>query len=84
MLIGDFTAAEHALKVSLKEIAKGRFFSVPPHVVMQPLEKIEGGLSEIEERIIREVAIGAGASKAVVWVGPELNDSQVKEKLREG
>ena len=84
MLIGDFTAAERALKVSLKEIAKGRIFSIAPHVVIQPLEKIEGGLCEIEERIIREIAIGAGASKVVVWVGPELSDSQVKEKLREG
>ena len=80
----NFTAAEHALKVSLKEIAKERFFSVAPHVVIQPLEKIEGGLCEIEERIIRELGIGAGASKVMVWVGPELNDCQVKEKLREG
>ena len=83
MLIGDFSAAEHALKVSLKEIARGGFFSVAPHVVIQPLDKIEGGLCEIEKRIIREIAIGAGASKVVVWVGPELTDSQVKEKLRE-
>ena len=83
MLIGDFTAAAHALKQALKEIVKGRIFSVAPHVLMQPLEKMEGGLSEIEDRIIREIAIGAGASKVVVWVGSELSDSQVTEKLRE-
>jgi hypothetical protein len=83
MLVGDFTAAEHALKVSLKEISKGRIFSVAPQVVIQPLEKMEGGLCEIEKRILHEIAMGAGASKVVVWVGPDLSDAQVKEKLRE-
>ena len=82
MLIGDFTAAQHALKIALKKVSNRRIFSVSPHMVIQPLEKIEGGLCEIEERIIREIAIGAGASKVVVWVGPELSDSQVKAKLR--
>ena len=42
---------------------------------------IEGGLSEVEERALREVAIGAGASKGVVWVGHELSDAEVRDKL---
>ena len=82
MLIGDFTAAAQALKQALKEAAKGRILPVAPHVLIQPLEMIEGGLCQIEERIIREIAMGAGASRVVVLVGPELSDSQVKEKLR--
>jgi hypothetical protein len=41
----------------------------------------EGGLSEVEERVLKEVAIGAGASKVVVWVGRELSDGEVREKL---
>ena len=83
MLVGDFTAAEHALKVAVKRVQKQRNFSAPSRTLIQPLEKIEGGLCMIEERILREIAIGAGASKVVVWVGQELSDSQVKEKLRE-
>ncbi len=81
MLIGDFTAAAQALKHALKEVAMGRIHPVAPHVLIQPLEMIEGGLCQIEERIFREIAIGAGASRVVVWVGPELSDFQVKEKL---
>ena len=43
---------------------------------------VEGGLSEIEERILKEVAIGAGATKVVVWVGAPLTDADVKAKLK--
>ena len=82
LLIGQFGAAEEALKSALKQIATGRLFAPSPSVVMHPLEMVEGGLSEIEDRILREVAIGAGAGKAVVWVGRELGDSDVKDRLR--
>jgi hypothetical protein len=81
MLIGDFTAADQTLKTALRDVVKGRIIPVRPRVLIQPLELIEGGLSEIEERILRELAIGAGASKVVVWVGSELTDTEVKQKL---
>ncbi len=81
LLIGQFVAAEQALKSALKQVATGRLFAVSPAVVMHPMEMVEEGLSEIEERTLQEVAIGAGAGKAVVWVGRELSDSEVKEKL---
>jgi len=42
---------------------------------------IEGGLSEVEERALREVAMAAGASKVVVWVGHELSDAEVRDML---
>ena len=81
LLIGQFVAAEEALKGALKQIATGRLFAPSPGVVMHPMEMVEGGLSEIEERTLQEVAIGAGAGKVVVWVGRELSDSEVKERL---
>ena len=82
LLIGQFGAAEKALKAALKEILTGQLFAPSPNVVIHPLEMVEGGLSEIEDRALRELAIQAGASKVVVWVGHELSDSEVKEKLR--
>lgn len=80
MLVGEYTAAEKTLKAALKQVAKS-WLQLPPHVVIHPLEMIEGGLSQIEDRILHELAIGAGASKVVVWIGSELSDSEVKEKL---
>ena len=82
LLIGNFAAAEAALKEGLKKIAGGGWFTPSPRVVMHPLEMSEGGLSEVEERILRELAIGAGAMKVVVWVGPQLSDAEVRERVR--
>jgi rod shape-determining protein MreB and related proteins len=81
MLIGEFSAAEHTLKLAMKQAQTGRLLRMPTQIVMHPLEMVEGGLSQIEDRVFREVAISAGASKAEVWVGPELSDAEVKEKL---
>ncbi len=81
MLIGEFSAAEHALKTALKQAEAGRYLRMPSQILIQPLELTNGGLSQIEERVFREVAMGAGASKALIWVGPELSDSEVKDKL---
>ena len=81
MLIGEFTAAEQALKNAVKQIENGRFLRMPSQILMHPVEMTDGGLSQIEERVLLEVAMGAGASKAVVWLGPELSDAEVRKKL---
>src|SRR5215217_1769629 len=56
LLIGEFTAAEQALKAALKNAEKERLLRLPPQMLMHPLEMVEGGLSQIEERIFLEVA----------------------------
>lgn len=82
LLVGDFVAFENLLRGAVKEVSNAGFFSVPPRVVMQPLEMTEGGLAPIEERILKELAIGgARASKVVVWVGAQLSDSEVSAKV---
>ena len=82
LLVGRFGAAELALKKAFKQVFAGRLFAVSPQVVIQPMEMAEGGLSEIEDRVLRELAIAAGARKVTVWVGHELSDDEVRQKLR--
>ena len=48
---------------------------------MHPMEKVEGGLTQIEERVFLEVAYGSGASKAAVWTGDQLRDEEIKGKF---
>jgi len=79
-LVGDFTAAEKLLKALVKEVQQGLVLSVS--IVIHPMERIEGGLSQIEERALRELAIGAGASRVAVWVGDALTDEEVAGKLK--
>lgn len=77
LLVGNFTNAEKLLAKSLKQLYKNKWFSPSPFIVIQPLEMVEGGLSEVEERAIHELAASAGASRVVVWVGHELSNEEV-------
>lgn len=81
MLIGDFSAAQECLKLALSE-ARGSGFALMTSVVIHPLEKIEGGLTQVEERLFHALAIGAGASKVFVWVGAPLSDTEVMSKIK--
>jgi rod shape-determining protein MreB len=82
LLVGDFDAAALLLRRAFKEVHGGGLFAMAPGVVMHPMAMTEGGLSNVEERLLRELAVEAvRARHAVVWVGPELSDAQVREKL---
>jgi len=76
-LVGEFTIAEEILKQGVQKVCKRRWITASPVIVIHPLEMVEGGLSQVEERVLKELAAGAGARKTVVWVGHELSDSEV-------
>jgi rod shape-determining protein MreB and related proteins len=81
LLVGDFLAAEAALRKGFTEVQVGPKYLAAPRVVMHPLEMVEGGLSGVENRVFMEVADCAGASRIAVWVGHELSDQEVVEKV---
>ena len=81
MLIGDFTTADKTLKELVSKVAKRGLFSVSPEVLIQPMEMNEGGLSQVEERLLPELAYGSGARKAKVYDGIELSDDGVLNRL---
>ena len=80
MLVGNFTAAQECLKAVLFE-ARGSGFALTTQVLVHPLETVEGGLTQVEERLFHELARGAGASKVVLWVGDPLGDAEVALKM---
>jgi rod shape-determining protein MreB len=81
MLVGNFTAAQDCLKAAISE-ARGSGFALLTSVVIHPLEKIEGGLTQVEERLFHELAVGAGAAKVFVWDGAPLSDAEVISKIK--
>lgn len=82
LLVGQFMAAERALREGLKDLFAHKWFPPSPVVVIHPLEMVEGGLSEVEDRVFKELAAGAGARKVIVWVGHELSDAEVSDRAR--
>jgi rod shape-determining protein MreB and related proteins len=67
LLVGNFTAAQVCLRAAVKEMGglnPFRFSSLTLRI--HPRECIEGGMSEIETRILKELGHGAGAKKVEV------------------
>jgi rod shape-determining protein MreB len=76
-IINDFLIAEKTLQYAVNQMCQNRFFRPSPITVIHPMEKIEGGLTLIERRALREMAAGAGAREVFIWVGRELTDDEI-------
>jgi len=67
LLVGRFTPAVHCLREGLDLIGAKSFLGFrKPLLLIIPCEMVDGGLSEIEERILREVGLSAGSGKVEV------------------
>lgn len=70
--VGDFYLAEKIIQHGMLQVHKSRIRPAP-RVIMHQLEKTEGGLTNIEERVLREIAAGAGAREVVIYLGKKIN-----------
>ncbi|PQJ62163.1 rod shape-determining protein [Photobacterium angustum] len=64
--VGDFSCAEKVLQYAVREVLGHNKFVLSPRIVMHQLEKVDGGLTDIEERVLKELAMGAGAREVLV------------------
>jgi rod shape-determining protein MreB and related proteins len=78
-LVADFTLGEQVLKAFMRKLFEGSWFARAPLVVLHPRIDPEGGFTQIELRALHELALGAGASKVILWKGRELNDAELRE-----
>ncbi len=81
LLIGNFTVAQTLLTKGIKIVMGKKFFA--PIILMHPIEKIDGGLSQVEERVLKDLAIIVGGRKIILWVGHELSDEDVLQKVKQ-
>ncbi|PSV51676.1 rod shape-determining protein [Photobacterium sp. GB-1] len=65
--VGDFACAEKLLQYAVREVLGNNKFSISPRIVIHQLEKVDGGLTDIEERVLKELAMGAGARQVLVY-----------------
>ena len=75
LLVANATLVTGMIKRSMRTILAK--FGIAPTIIMHPLEMVEGGLSEVEEKTLTEIGFGVGAVRVVVVTGPELSDSDV-------
>lgn len=74
LLIGEFSVAEDLLKKAFSHFPKSL---VSPIVVMHPLEMVDEKLSEVEKKVLREIAMTVGARDVKLWIGKELTDQEL-------
>lgn len=79
LLVGAFEPAAETLRTALRRTR--RHSLLRPAMLLHPLERIDGGLSEIETRVLVELAASVGAATCVVHVGPELSDREVIARI---
>ncbi|WP_299795510.1 rod shape-determining protein [uncultured Shewanella sp.] len=68
-LLRDFFIGERLLQEIVKKLVGKKFISLAPAIIVHPMEKIEGGLTMIEIRAFREMALGAGARDVAIYQG---------------
>jgi MreB/Mbl protein len=67
IVIADFNNAETLLRQAFYELGLSRkYFSPRLKVLMQIMEKLEGGLSDLERRGLRDLAEQAGAIEVYI------------------
>ncbi|WP_297767882.1 hypothetical protein [uncultured Alcanivorax sp.] len=77
LLVGHFLVAETLLRATLGQMNGGsRLKSY--RLIMHPRDKAEGGLCEVETRVLQDLAFGAGAHDAIIWEKEPLSATQAK------
>ncbi|MDQ8023000.1 MAG: hypothetical protein REI94_14275 [Moraxellaceae bacterium] len=80
MLIADFTMAEHQLKQAVRSVRRGLR---APEILIHPMERIEGGVTQVEYRVFVELGMGSGASRVGVHIGPVLSGKDIRKAIRD-
>jgi hypothetical protein len=58
LLVGDFRQAQKIIKGLVKEVSP--VFSLRKMITIHQLDRLEGGVSPVEARVLRELALDAG------------------------
>lgn len=74
--INDFEIARATLMHFVRKVLNKKIL-VRPIMIMHPNGNLDGGLSQIEDRALKELASSIGAQKSYVWTGRNLKDVEL-------
>ena len=66
LLVGNFDAAWKCVEEAEKKLSIKGLFKRKPKVIVVPKELIEGGISQIEDRVFRELSLGFNPSSVEI------------------
>lgn len=81
-LLGQFSVGEQTLARALARAYPARFLKPRPFLILHPKEIVDGGLTEIEERALAEMGLGAGALRVKIWQGADLSLEQLDNLVK--
>lgn len=77
-IVSSFNPANETIQSALEKLGlKGRSFLSKMNILIQQLEGLEGGLSDIEKRALSDLAEMAGANKVYILEQSELVSTQI-------
>lgn len=79
MLIGDFAVAQHDIKGIVKSVRRGLR---APNLLIHPMERIDGGITQVEHRVFVELGLGSGAARVRVHTGGVLSGDAVRQAIQ--
>lgn len=83
VVVDDYDTAEALLRFVCAKMMESARFATAPLVVVHADMALDGGLSSLEARALREMAIYAGARQVVVHDGETLSDEKARALLAE-
>ena len=77
ILIADFTGGEKLVQYAIRKLFGQGVIRPAPVVIVHPDLELDGGLTQIEARALREMVEGAGARKVYLHYGRQLTDQEL-------
>jgi len=72
LLVNDFEKATKVIQYGIVEVCRAQRFQPSPIAVIHPQDRLEGGITDVECRLFRELALSAGARKVYLHIGNEI------------
>lgn len=80
-LLADFAVAQKTLCYFIARVLPHRWLRPSFNLILHPLEKLDGGLTQIELRAWYELGKGCGARQVRIWTGYPLSAHELKGGL---
>ena len=77
MLVGEYSVAEHLFKKGIKELIGSVWIPPKFRIVMHPHDFTEGGLCQVEERVLQQLASSMQPRTIKIHIGETLADNEV-------